>query len=106
MSRRTVLELCLELIAEIIDRGTRAKDLKALSLAHRSFTDLCWQKRLFDTLDVSSRNRRLRIAYDTVERDPRKAAYIRKLDVMFYGEVGFNPHSDLRFLSLLQLMST
>ncbi|KAH6885141.1 hypothetical protein BKA70DRAFT_126871 [Coprinopsis sp. MPI-PUGE-AT-0042] len=105
MPKRSLLDLCDELIAGIINRVAKAKDLKALSLAHRSFTDLC-QLHLFQSLAITSSNDRLPIVYDTVEGDPRKIAHIRKLFVRFGGpDDVFNPLVDPRFLSLMQAMS-
>ncbi|KAH6901255.1 hypothetical protein BKA70DRAFT_1568612 [Coprinopsis sp. MPI-PUGE-AT-0042] len=107
MPKRSLLDLCSELIAEIVNHvaNLKAKDLKALSLTHSAFTDLC-QQYLFQILAIHSSNTRLPIAYDTLEGDPRKVAYIRQLSVGFSGpDDVFNPLVDSRFLSLMQAIS-
>ncbi|KAH6901257.1 hypothetical protein BKA70DRAFT_1568615 [Coprinopsis sp. MPI-PUGE-AT-0042] len=101
-----LLGLCNELIAGIVSQVPEFRNLKALSLAHRAFTNHC-QKRLFETLCVDQTNRRLATVYDTFERNPCKTAYIRHLYVRFPwdDEATFNPSTDARFLHLMQLIS-
>jgi hypothetical protein len=101
--RTSVLGLCPEILAEFTKSVGKVKDLKALSLVHRSFTGHC-QKHLFERLDVTSHNRRLHIAYETIEKDSWKVDYVRWLFVRFDELDEFNPLSDSRFVSLVQLM--
>lgn len=106
MLEAALLELCNELITEIVFHVAAGKDLKALSLAHRVFTDLC-QRRLFKTLRISQCNHKLPVAYDTLERQPHKAAYIRLLSVDLSSDImeGFDPFVDTRFLSFIDIIS-
>ncbi|KAH6901260.1 hypothetical protein BKA70DRAFT_691707 [Coprinopsis sp. MPI-PUGE-AT-0042] len=106
MIKVALLELCNELLSEIVAHVGKVKDLKALSLVHRAFTDLC-QKSLFDLVRIYEWNRGLTTVYDTCDRDPRKAAYIRHIAVMVPDDSKriFNPLADARFLSLMSLIS-